>query len=65
MGKRFHCGDTAGLYRQFQGSKKKARKAAFLERKAQADFERARRQRLREPDCGIEEMAALMGVKLK
>ena len=65
MNRRFNVSPVASAAKQFQGSKKKARTKAFLEWKAQKDSDRKNRERLHAPDCGIEEMAAIMGIKLR
>jgi hypothetical protein len=49
--------------KQFQGSKKKARRNKFAEREADRMVKRSLRKRLAETD-DIDELAALMGIKL-
>lgn len=55
------------LRKAFQGSKKKARKKAFLTRKKIRDHEVKKQIRYQEAKSNgdIETMAALLGVKLK
>jgi len=65
MKRRFIVSSDARAEKQFQGSKKKARKAAYLERKARKESERNKWDRLHSPDCGIEEMATIFGIKLQ
>ena len=56
-----------GMSREFQGSKKKARKKAFLERKVQKEHEIKNQLRYNQvmSEGNIEEIALLMRGKLK
>jgi hypothetical protein len=52
------------MNKQFQGSKKKARKMNFLKRQLRREGEKQKFQRAMESGS-IEEMASVMGVKLR
>ena len=62
---KYYLRGTVTMNKQFQGSKKKARKKAYLDRKAQREAQRKRFLRIYDSDCGIEERAMLLGVRLK
>ena len=52
------------MNKQFQGSKKKARKAAYLERQAKRGMEQRKEAILKDSSSTLEELAEAMGVTL-
>ena len=53
------------LNKQFQGSKKAARRRAYMERQNLSRVERIRLATINDPNATLEEMAEAMGVVLK
>ena len=53
------------LAKQFQGSKKAAKRRALLESQHLTKTERERLAKMNDPNATMEEMAAAMGIRLK